>query len=58
MTTQSFWRDIKGGALRPADPPSWPRAALRTPVSLAVYHIPGTPDREQRQDDGKQGAGQ
>jgi hypothetical protein len=50
MTARGFWTEIKRGALRPTDPPSWIAVNLLSPVSLAVPHIPGTPDRKPRQD--------
>lgn len=46
MTARQSWAEIKGGALRPTDPPTWTAATLRSRVSLAVPLVPGEPRQE------------
>lgn len=48
---RAFWRDIKAGALRPAEAPAWVTENLRTRVSIGLRHIPGNPDHRPRRDD-------
>lgn len=51
MTSKTFWTAIKGGALRPTEPPTWVAENLRTRVSIGLRHIPGSPDHRPRRPD-------
>lgn len=51
MTAATFWKAIKGGALRPTDRPTWVAENLRARVPIGLRHVPGSPDHRPRRDD-------
>ena len=51
ISTKRFWDEVKAGALRPADPPSWVAENLRTRVSIGLRHVPGSPGHLPRRED-------
>lgn len=47
----AFWGAIAAEGLRGDREPSWPRANLRSPVSLGCLQVPGAPGHRPCRDD-------